>query len=417
VSFESPWKKQISLNIYSQDVDPETWNLVTDSEKTLIYTQSFFPLVYSYSIPLFYDGTLPEKELEDYINAWADAWVFFYQIWDFDESNIDQIRISNELENFSRLYEANANYIVIWWGKEYIFSTLSKFETQSLWTETKYNFILMSSYNNVLLQNYIENSIAGKNIVGQGFIIDDFAKMQILKFPQMIGELQSWLDRSSYDYRDINTNIEISPILFVSNFIKELSLSWVKNSDIYIILLIPIFLTFVSVSKHIIGFSTLWNIIPVFLAIMFFKLWVIFTLFVLWFLFVFNLLIARFLNKYTLLYTPKVSLITIANLLFFMLFYELTQYTDYINIPLQNIIYVVLLFLVSERFISIITTKEYREYKKSIWWTCVVALLCFALFYIDPLLVFLFAYPEILLILIPFNFFLWKFTGLRIIKK
>jgi len=49
----------------------------------------------------------------------------------------------------------------------------------------------MSSYNNVLLQNYIENSIAGKNIVGQGFIIDDFAKMQILKFPQMIGELQS----------------------------------------------------------------------------------------------------------------------------------------------------------------------------------------------------------------------------------
>ena len=238
--------------------------------------------------------------------------------------------------------------------------------------------------------------------------------MQILKFPQMIGELQSWLDRSSYDYRDINTNIEISPILFVSNFIKELSLSWVKNSDIYIILLIPIFLTFVSVSKHIIGFSTLWNIIPVFLAIMFFKLWVIFTLFVLWFLFVFNLLIARFLNKYTLLYTPKVSLITIANLLFFMLFYELTQYTDYINIPLQNIIYVVLLFLVSERFISIITTKEYREYKKSIWWTCVVALLCFALFYIDPLLVFLFAYPEILLILIPFNFFLWKFTGLRI---
>jgi hypothetical protein len=147
---------------------------------------------------------------------------------------------------------------------------------------------------------------------------------------------------------------------------------------------------------------------------MFFKLWVFFTFFVLLFLFIFNLITARFLNKYTLLYTPKVTLITIANLLFFMLFYWLTWYIDYINIPLQNIIYVILLFLVSERFISIITTKEYREYKRSIWWTCIVALLCFSLFYIDPLLVFLFAYPEILLVLIPFNFFLWRFTGLRI---
>jgi hypothetical protein len=115
----------------------------------------------------------------------------------------------------------------------------------------------MSSYNNVLLQNYIENSIAGKNIIERGFIIDDIAKMTLLRYPQLISELQSGLDVSGYDYRNINTDIEISPVLFVSNFIKELTLSGVKNSDIYIILLIPIFLTFVSISKHIIGFSTL----------------------------------------------------------------------------------------------------------------------------------------------------------------
>ena len=128
------------------------------------------------------------------------------------------------------------------------------------------------------------------------------------------------------------------------------------------------------------------------------------------FLLFINILISRFISKYTLLYTPKVSFITIINILIFMIFYNLLWFFDIVSIPIDNILYLILFFIVAEKLITIITSKEFREYKKSVTGTVIVLLLCLMIYSIEGLNVFLMAYPEILIILVPINFFLGRFT-------
>lgn len=401
VTFSSVGKKQISLQILRE---------TEDENKETLHTISLFPFVYKSSIPFIIDPGNSKEDVKNYLWSAQDAWILIVQLNKDTQEDAQSIAKSyNELKNN---YQNISNYVVIWGARDFIFKSITDLQLFQK-TIKSTNFVLISWYNNKILQNYIENSISGKSIVKNGFILDELYKSQILKHPNMIGKLETGLSLWAYDYTPLRSDVEISPILFVSQFINTLSNSGVKNTDIYIILLIPIFLSFVAIWKHIIWFSTLWNIIPVFLAIMFLKLGLVFSLAILAFLLVFNVIISRILSKYTLLYTPKLVCITIANILFFMLFYQSLQYFD-IDFPHSWVLYIVIFFIICEKLISIITTKEFREYKKSIWGTLLVSLICFALFFFDAFLIFLFAYPEVLLVLIPLNFFLGQFTGLRI---
>lgn len=400
IKFSSTGKKQISLNIYQKS---------KNEEQTLIYNTSIFPVIYKYSIPLLTDLNLEDTQVENYINSWKDAWVLFYEIsseWSGED-------IQKEIKFFYENYKNKSNYIVLWWAKEFLFYLLNQFNLNN--SDAKnLNFVLLSSYNNSIIRNYIENSLAGKNVIWEAFILEEIFKTQILKSPKDINIFKQTLTNSGYEYLPITPGNQVIHAYFISNFINALSKSWVNNTEIYIILLLPIFFTIVAFSKHIVGLSTLWNLIPIFLWILFIKIWFLFTFFVFAFLILFNIALSSFLSRYTLLYTPKISLITITNILFFMLFYSLTSYLFPWELILKNILYVIIFFIISEKLVSIISTKEFREYKKNIIGSIIIWLLCYGLFTINSLLVFLYAYPEILLIFIPINFILGRFTWLRI---
>ncbi len=401
ITFSSVGRKQISLHIFKEN---------SDAPDEKIHTISLFPFVYTHSIPYLIDPNTPHELSQNYIQSAEDIGILILIL---NKEKQDSWEVVTYYNQSKKIFKNISDYIGVWGSKDFIFNTITELQSNQEMPKNN-NFVLISWYNNKILQNYIENSLSGKNIVKQGFIIDELNKSQILKHPTSFQDLEQWLKKGAYEYTPLQSNIRISPVLFVSHFINHLSNTGIKNTDIYLILLIPIFLTFVAIGKHIIWFSTLWNIIPVFLALMFLKIWLIFSLFVFWFLLLFNIFIARLLNKYTLLYTPKVVCIMIANILFFMLFSQLVGTIDFIDFSQNNILYIVIFFIICEKLISIITTKEFREYKKSIWWTLAVSLFCFSFFFLDNFLIFLFAYPEILLILIPFNFFLAQFTGLRI---
>jgi len=404
VNFETSGRKQILLSIYN----------TVEGEKNLLYSSSFFPFIYQYSVPLVQSNQISKEMSQDFFAAAEDLGIYLYELGIYPEQNILGQDILEAKKNLSEDFYWVSNYTILWWEKEFLFSTLS--ELQLLWQKnTPENFVLISSFNTKILQNYISNSIAWKNLIWDGFIIDEAYRNQILKNPRTISELMLGLEQNNYQYIPLVSNIEISPLLFISRFINELSKFWVTNSDIYIILLLPFFLTLVAFSKHIIWFSTLGNVIPVFMWILLIKIWVVFTIAIIWFIVIFNLILSRFVSKYTLLYTPKITFITIMNLVVFMLMFSLFWYISVLELPnLTNILYIILFFIIAEKLISIMSTKEFREYRKSLWWTLIVSFLCFWLYNVNYILVFLLAYPEIILLLVPVNFFLGRFTGLRI---
>lgn len=401
--FETTGEKAIQLSIYSK-----TWEV-----KSLIRKIDISVFIYDKSIPLIVSSQVSENLVEDFIRSWQDLWVYVKQIGRYDEDTIPGQKIIEELEEYIISFPENSNYSMIWWEKEFLFSTLSQIHTS--WENIdKINFVLVSSYNTTILRNYISNSISGKNFIDTAFIIDESLKFQVLKNPKNIQDLEQEVKENSYSYTPISEQKSIQSYFFASRFVNMLSNMWIPTSDIYIILLLPLFLTAVGFAKHMIGIGSLWNTIPVFITILFIKMWIIFTLGLLGFLLIFNIIISRFISKYTLLYTPKVACITILNLLWFMWFYQLIWYFTVIQIPLDNVLYVAIFFLLAEKMISIITTKEFREYKRSIYGTIIISLLCYMMYDFDTLRIFIMAYPEILLAFVPLNFFLGRFTWLRI---
>jgi len=402
IRFDTYWEKKISLNIFNNEV-----------EQTLLFSKDYAIFVYESSLPLLVSENISEKEIEAfYMNA-QNLWVYIYEIGRFKEADLDGKSIISRIEQYKQTSKNISDYVHIWWEKEFLLSAISQIGTQSKESDVN-NFVLTSSYNASILQWYLWNSLAGKDFIKTAFILDESTTQRIIKNPRSIETLLTDLQENNYEFTSISNDITISPVLFISKFINSLSQNWVSTSDLYIILLIPLFLTSVAVAKHLIWLSTLGSIIPVFISILFIKVWFIFTLSLMVFLLFCNITISWFLNKYTLLYTPKVTCITIINIVIFMLFYSLWIEFNIFQTPLDNILYIIIFFIISEKLITIITSKEFREYKKSLFWTLVVSSFWGLMYYIDPLVVFITAYPEVLIVLIPLNFFLGRFTGLRI---
>lgn len=402
-SFVDSWNKTIQLSIYNTEEDTQN----------LLYSMSIDTFVYEASFPLLISSTIAQDSLNKLLNDAKELGVYIDIIWEYNEENIDGSEIMSQLASYSLLPYDTSDYVVIWGEKEFLFSSLSGIYT-ALWDSQKINFVLVSSYNTSILKNYIWNNISWKDFIDTAFILDNTLLFQILKNPHSISNLQREVENNSYSYTALGENIVISPVLFVSQFVNKLSNMWISNSDIYIILLLPIFLTIIGIAKHMVGISTLWSIIPIFMTLLYIKMGILFVLGLLFFLLIINILISKFSGKYTLLYTPKVSFITIINILAFMLVYNLAVSYEIVHFRIDNILYVALFFIVAEKLITIITSKEFREYKKSITWTVIVSLACLLVYYLDSFRIFLIAYPEILLIFIPINFFLGRFTGLRI---
>lgn len=414
VQFDSFWMKAIELQIFTT-IPASQWEDGQEipQERRLIYKSSQNIFVYQKSIPVIISSNVDNTEKENFIESAKDQWVLIYSLWDYSEESLSWDEILKNLTTYKLSFSEKSDYIALWWEKEFIFSVLSKLNSKSLDAQSL-NIVLLTSYNTSVLKNYISNSISWKNFIDTGFIVDESIRTQLLKNPQNIEMLLNQIDTNSYAYTLITDTDPTPRYLFISKFISTLSNNWINLSDIYIILLLPIFLTIVGVAKHLIGFSTLWSIIPVFIGLLYIKLWIPFTLWLITFILIVNIVISKLINKYTLLYTPKVTFITIINFIIFMGIYLIFDEMKYINIYLDNIIYIILFFIVAEKFITIIASREFREYKKSFLWTIIVSLLCYLLFHLKTFLIFLTAYPELLLLLIPFNFMLWRFTGLRI---
>ncbi len=407
-TFDTLWEKAIELNIFTP-ITSESG----DEEKRLIYSSDLSVFVYKESLPLLISKNVDEEALLDYIDAAEDLWVYVYQIWNISEWELSWEKIIDSLNTYKLSFPENSNYLAIWWEKEFLFSALSQIRVENLDTSS-INVVLISAYNTSILRNYIANSIAGKDFIKNGFIIDESLRFQTLKNPQKIMDLEKEVETNNYSYTPIIENTTIAPAFFISKFVNDLSNNWVNLSDIYIILLLPLFLTIVWIAKHLIWLSTLWSIIPVFITLLYIQVWIPFTLWLMCFLIVCNILISRFISKYTLLYTPKVTFITIINVLVFILFYQALQYFNILSININNILYIILFFIVAEKLITIITSKEFREYKKSLTGTLIVSLICYLIYNINSILVFLMAYPELIIVLVPINFLLGRFTWLRI---
>jgi hypothetical protein len=102
------------------------------------------------------------------------------------------------------------------------------------------------------------------------------------------------------------------------------------------------------------------------------------------------------------------------NIIFFIGIINILYSLNLITLNMWDILYFIVFILLSEKMITIITSKDLWEYKESFLYTILVAMFSFWIFNITWIKVFLLSYPEVILLLIPMNFLIGKFSWLRI---
>lgn len=415
-NFREKWEKELELNIYEiNNLEDDNWNPFT--EERILFTKKFQILVYDKIIPIIFSDAISEEELNSYIEYSRQDWIYIYEVWPFNKTDIELTNIVTILNNYSDITWLKVDFIAIWWSRDFIFDVLSKINSEFTTTtndDIKLNIVSISSYNINILESYLRNFLSNKKWINKLILVNENSKFFILKY-ESIEELIKELWDNKFDFIDISIpNSWISNFFFISKFINNLSNLWYSTDTIYIFLLIPILFTIVSFFKHFIWISPIWLVIPVFLVELFFKLWIIETIVLLFVFTWINLLLSIFLDRHNLLYTPKISLVLAINVILFVLFFNIWYSYSIINLNLNDVIYFIMFIIISERFINIMLSKDIWEYKTPFFYTILIWLFCYAILNLSPIRIFLLSFPELLLLLIPLNFIIWKFTWLRV---
>jgi len=394
--FKTFWEKEINLNIYKIK-----WN-----NRELIANTKIYIFVYKNKIISIFDKS-QKKEIKDFILKAKESWVFLELVF-LDNFEIEKYNFKEKI--FSKL-DKNS-YLLVWWTKDFIFDILSKINTLN--PNSKINFVWVSPFNIFLLENLLQNFISNKTWINKALLLPETSKFEILKQPTNIEKLENDLKTNNYNYINLNSKSKIHNFLFLSKFINNLSNFGFSINNIYLILIIPFLLFWVSVFKHLIWLTPAWILIPIASTILFLKIWFIYSSIILIIFFITNLLLSKIIQKYNMHYTPKVSMLVIINIIIFIVTINIFINNKLIKIDINDIIFIILFVLIAEKLVNIITSKEFWEYKLSLINTFIFSIFSYLFFSINFIKTFILAYPEIIIILIPFTFIIWRFTGLRV---
>jgi len=400
------WEKNINLSVYKVN-----WN-----SKTILNTKEINVFVYKVVIPFILEEWQEEK-IQEYEKKARESWILIYNIATLNNQNLYKTNIFEKYINFKQTFKNTSDYIVIWWGKDFLFDVISKINRKintKIDLKNKLNIILISSYNINILQSYLQNFISNKSWIWKILLLDENSKYEILKQPTWVDKLENEIQKNKYEYINLSKSKKISNYLFISKFINYLSNQGYSTQNIYLIIIIPFLLFWVSVFKHLLGLSPIWVLIPTAITISMLKFWIISTMVLLIVFLITNLILSKFINKYKLHYTPKVTMLTIINIIVFIITLSILANYQLIKIDINDIMFFIFFILISEKLITVIISKEFWEYKANLWNTILFAFVSYLIFSIVFVKTILLSYPELIILLIPLLFMIWKFTGLRV---
>ncbi len=190
--------------------------------------------------------------------------------------------------------------------------------------------------------------------------------------------------------------------------------SGVPEKTMILVLALPIVVTLVSFSRQVIGFRVFGIYLPSILTIIFLDIGIQYGLI----LFITIILLGTFmrflLQKYRLLYLPRMSITLTVIALGMVIFLVLSGYFDFTNIAQATVFSMLLMIILAEKFIEAEIEKGLPETIKLTFETLIISILATLLVRWPLLQNFLLLHPESIIAVIIFNLSVGRWTGLRI---
>ena len=256
----------------------------------------------------------------NYIDFSKKDGIFIYAIGPLDKIDIENSSILNRMKDYKQTLGSKSDYMIIWGPRDFLFNILSNInkDIASSWAKDTFHIVGLSDYNLNILWSYIKNFLSNKPWIEKVILLNESSKYLLLK-QNKISDLIEDLEKNRQDFLDITeNNTSLNHIYFLSNFVNNLSNIGYSSNSIYIFLIIPFVLTIIIFFKHFIGISPIGISIPLFISILYLKIWVPFTLGFLIFFVLLNLILSVLTERYHLLYAPRMAFLLSINIIFFI---------------------------------------------------------------------------------------------------
>ena len=223
----------------------------------------------------------------------------------------------------------------------------------------------------------------------------------------------STLEHRGVEYLIVDDGTRSPKWLPFSNLTTHFVTSGVSQNVIYLLLSVPFITFIIAFFRQFVGISTFGVFTPLMLTLSILVLGLKFGLAVFLVVLFVSYIIRNIFEKVELLYIPKIALLlSFLSLSFFLILSIAVYFDSSLNLAL-TIFPMMVMSTISEKFLSAQSSDGFKIALISTLETVFVALIAYALVDWDLIKSSVLAFPELVLLPILGNFWLGKFTGLR----
>lgn len=376
-----------------------------------------FIYVYERIIALISNTTKEQERKMRFIDEGRKSGVFIKLIEDIQESGAatEENLIKKMSENIELLKKTDM--FIVWPNNTLDFSILTNFYRDMEEKKIDYSkktFIFITENDIESVANFSQSIF--DIIKPDQIIITRKQALPSLFITKTHNEFIEELEKQLLDFSIVNEQSGRHVILNVlSSLITFLLQKGIPSSTIILILILPIIVTIVGFCRQVIGFTTFGVYTPSIIAISLIALGLKFGLIILLTIVITGTLIRMLLNRFRLLYIPKVAIIlTISALVIFFLmvagaWFEIAEVTTIAVFPM------LIMTTLGEKFLALQSGKGLKSALTAILETTIVSLLCYFIVTWQALQTAVISYPGwMFTFVIIINIVMGKFTGLRL---
>ncbi len=198
-------------------------------------------------------------------------------------------------------------------------------------------------------------------------------------------------------------------MLAITNYLRQ---HGVPDVTLFLLLSIPLIATFITFCRQFVGIATLGIYTPMVFTVTFLIIGGIIGSGAFIVIALTSVVLRKIMNKIRVMYVPKMAMLLIGTTLVMIGMFVLASIFKLEALIKVDIFPLILLLIMGERFISLQLERGFKAASFLFIETILVALVTY--FLLEWQHVNILAYPEIILLMIPLNYLIGKWTGLRL---
>jgi hypothetical protein len=349
-------------------------------------------------------------------------YLFVVDNYDSSSSLISEEALYGELnDNLSIL--KNSSGIIVWTSRSSGVNALTRLVQQSPKEEEAGIREVMRTKSIVIITDENINTLArimqgDYNIIKpKQMIVTRHYELKNFIYAESVEAFIEDLEQSVSDYRLINeetgrVNIWNSISYLVSFMISK----GIPSTTIVFLLMLPVIATIIAVLKQVVGITTFGLYTPSIIALSFLALGLKFGLAILFIIIISGAIIRKLLERFRLLHIPRIAIVLSFSTLIILLTLAFGTYLGITNIATIAVFPMLIMTTLAEKFVTALGGKGTYAAVLLMIETTVVSLICYWMVQWPYLQNLMLGHPEIILLLIIFNYMLGRWTGLRLIE-